>query len=1567
VSKSKDTLAQIKSSMSTPLTERECLTVLILSNLGNENGRLSQYASAFLRHTALLSQLALNDRILDAEPLDEPAEEFLDNFTTRARLLLHFDVFSQDTLEASLQCDVADLVDGSLFSACLHDSKCGMGTRYQLLLDTLSRLRGAEIATTSSNGSLSASKVAPKTPAANLDSRAYAVLPFSNSVFEKHLAPIELAVDKSDDVIDSTSARIFRESTYWHNSKRPIDPKIREEQILKNQKQQFYARRRNQWFMAEMMAYAASLTNAVGKTLEPEIITTGGKGKSTALPPVEKKEEVAKPKANQKGGKKQVMSKKQAMMAEIAANRSKKEEATSEKLVQGWRTACAGLEQEAVLAAKYQKTRQYLTTLNTDLKREVLEAEVRLYLLNILLVMWIEYCRSNKKEEGLHLAALIFDSTNSFSKLKYDITKQIAESLTSTIKLMKLPQVKVPTPNGDRILAFTFALKSAPALDLSIPASAIQFQLDHCGPYFERSIDSAPDPRVPFEPDAWQRKVLDEIDAKRSLLVIAPTSAGKTFISFYAMQQVLESNDDDILVYVAPTKALVNQIAAEVQARFSKTYKFAGNSVWGIHTRDMRINNPTGCQILVTVPHILQIMLLAPSNAKSWSERVKWIIFDEVHSIGQAEDGLIWEQLLLLAPCPIIALSATIGNAKEFNAWLTSTQKAIGNNLQMVQHPHRYSDLRKFVYAPPKSFKFEGLSENRAFAKLGLDDSRDFTFVHPVATLANRTRGIPDDFSLEARDCYTLWQSMKKHQTSEYPVDKSLDPVSALPAVVTKRDTIKWEADLKAILRKWIADNESPFKAVYDDFNRDLVTYETRIQEEANEEDKEPKRDSGAEEDEEEDEFDDGHSADKILALLNTLHEQDALPGIVFNYDRGVCEKILRTLLNQLVDAEASWKEHSPKWKKMLESWETWKKAMAKVDKRKPPKSIKKGGKGDDEVLTKADLMKDAASSEASPWASFDPENPVEGFHFADHKKGSQEELAKYMKELIRREVPQWLLDGLKRGIGVHHAGMNRKYRQVVEIFFRKGYLRVVVATGTLALGINMPCKTVIFSGDSVFLTALNYRQAAGRAGRRGFDMLGNVVFHGVSTNKIRRLMSSRLPDLNGHFPITTTLVLRLFTLLNESKDSPFAIRSINALLSQPRLYLGGEESKMTVLHHLRFSIEYLRRQFLLDSRGAPLNFSGCVSHLYFAENSAFAFHSLLKDGYFHELCSNIEKDQETTLKELMLTMAHLFGRQYCRQADQEFIEEVVKKSQSMVFLPPMPKNAANVLRAHNESTLGIFKAYVQTFVQQNITHPDDTLPLTQMKVGGDSSESGQTLPRRAPPTVRSSFVALSGHDDKFDSIHDLCQTARSGVFLEEAVVPSVGLYPDDSDLPLNAYLYDYFIHGDVTTLVKVNRIRQGDVWFILNDFSMVLATIVTSLSTFMNLTPASDLDFTDVRGEGDEAEEAKEDELLPSDSGYETASTLSYATNQADQGQQKGLPVQVKKKKKVVDSWDDEADEEDFQDELQAEKEKKARQKELEDMDKPAWEEGAGLPKVLKAFKLLREDFDTKFRAMWA
>ncbi len=121
---------------------------------------------------------------------------------------------------------------------------------------------------------------------------------------------------------------------------------------------------------------------------------------------------------------------------------------------------------------------------------------------------------------------------------------------------------------------------------------------------------------------------------------------------------------------------------------------------------------------------------------------MKRIIFDEVHCIGQAEDGVIWEQLLLLSPCPIIALSATVGNPLDFKDWLAGTQKAKGFELVMVTHSTRYSDLRKFLYLPPEDFLFEGFSSKERLSLPGLEtgDSKlsRFAFIHPIASLLSR-------------------------------------------------------------------------------------------------------------------------------------------------------------------------------------------------------------------------------------------------------------------------------------------------------------------------------------------------------------------------------------------------------------------------------------------------------------------------------------------------------------------------------------------------------------------------------------------------------------------------------------------------------------------------------------------------------------------------------------------------------------------------------------------------------------------------------------------------------------
>lgn len=148
------------------------------------------------------------------------------------------------------------------------------------------------------------------------------------------------------------------------------------------------------------------------------------------------------------------------------------------------------------------------------------------------------------------------------------------------------------------------------------------------------------------------------------------------------------------------------------------------------------------------------------------------------------------------------------------------------------------------------------------------------------------------------------------------------------------------------------------------------------------------------------------------------------------------------------------------------------------------------------------------------------------------------------------------------------------------------------------------------------------YRQCAGRAGRRGFDTLGKVVFYGIPLDRIHRLMLSKLPRLTGTFPLSSTLALRLFNLLHGSKESDYARTAIRSILRLPQISFGSDVGRVQLLHHVRFSIDYLRRTRLLGASGQPINLFGVASHLYYTEPSNLALVVLLQSGVLHDLCA---------------------------------------------------------------------------------------------------------------------------------------------------------------------------------------------------------------------------------------------------------------------------------------------------------------------------------------------------------
>ena len=130
-----------------------------------------------------------------------------------------------------------------------------------------------------------------------------------------------------------------------------------------------------------------------------------------------------------------------------------------------------------------------------------------------------------------------------------------------------------------------------------------------------------------------------------------------------------------------------------------------------------------------------------------------------------------------------------------------------------------------------------------------------------------------------------------------------------------------------------------------------------------------------------------------------------------------------------------------------------------------------------------------------------------------------------------------WLL-GLRRGIAAHHAGLLPAFKEVVEELFAAGLVRAVFATETLALGINMPARTVMierldkWNGEThAPLTAGEYTQLTGRAGRRGIDVEGHAVVlwqPGLDPGAVAGLAGTRTYPLNSSFRPSYNMAVNL-------------------------------------------------------------------------------------------------------------------------------------------------------------------------------------------------------------------------------------------------------------------------------------------------------------------------------------------------------------------------------------------------------------------------------------------------------
>jgi superfamily II RNA helicase len=128
----------------------------------------------------------------------------------------------------------------------------------------------------------------------------------------------------------------------------------------------------------------------------------------------------------------------------------------------------------------------------------------------------------------------------------------------------------------------------------------------------------------------------------------------------------------------------------------------------------------------------------------------------------------------------------------------------------------------------------------------------------------------------------------------------------------------------------------------------------------------------------------------------------------------------------------------------------------------------------------------------------------------------------------------------LEKGIAIHHSGVMPVIKEMVELLYAKGYIKILFATETFSIGVNMPTKTVLFTSSSKFdgnvqrtLYSHEYTQMAGRAGRRGIDKVGHVIhlsnlFPRIDLVTYKKMMHGKPQSLVSKFKISYNLLLNL-------------------------------------------------------------------------------------------------------------------------------------------------------------------------------------------------------------------------------------------------------------------------------------------------------------------------------------------------------------------------------------------------------------------------------------------------------
>lgn len=594
--------------------------------------------------------------------------------------------------------------------------------------------------------------------------------------------------------------------------------------------------------------------------------------------------------------------------------------------------------------------------------------------------------------------------------------------------------------------------------------------------------------------DPWQKYIMTCIDQNKNVILVAKTSAGKTVCSTYAVHAA------EKVLYVCPSNELAEQV-------FGLIHNQLGGHTLLVTDKDVfDISSTTN--VIIGTPHALESFLRTNLDLK-----FDYTIYDEVHSLNGPE-GESLENLIKTVSGKFLALSATVENPEELASWWKSINPEV-EEPELVKHDSRFIVQQRYLWH---------------------NETNELQTLNPLAAVDDleyvKQNGLrKGTLSFTSRDTYNLWLKLKERfpdwSPEKFFLDKDIQRLSL-------DDSKDYERFLKDKLKELTKSEPDFVMSILSSYTADYTP--------------------GTE-----DQF-------EIYKLVRWLFTNKMTPALCFQLNQDKVQQMFSDLVKFLQDGE---NKKYPYFREDIEiqhemHTECSKTISAKQESSKVPKGqdasdfFEELSKEINEVyLTKFQTkMQDLIEKRRRALSEIEIEPEVRAIH-EKYLRDKQREVSNmnrindvnpfqahpefsfndgYLNDHDMRDIKRRLskqlgtnlsydhpvMLGIERGISMYFDTLPLPFQRVIKGLFCDKKLTVLFSDETLAYGVNMPVRTVALIGDNI--KPLVAQQMAGRAGRRGVDNQGHVVY----VNSLwRDIMKGALPRIVGHNKINPLNILQ--------------------------------------------------------------------------------------------------------------------------------------------------------------------------------------------------------------------------------------------------------------------------------------------------------------------------------------------------------------------------------------------------------------------------------------------------------